>query len=223
MKILVACEESQRVCAAFRERGHEAFSCDIEPCSGGRPDWHIQGDVLPLLNGNCTFETADTHTHTQGGPWDMVIAFPPCTYLTTTGNRWFDIERYGGAAIQRYKDRYKAIVFFMQMVAAHSPRVAVENPVGIMSTAYRRPDQIISPHQFGHSTAKKTCLWLKGLPPLIPTGWEEPEREAFGMSGAAYFARDEQGKILAWNDPETAKIRSKTYLGIAKAMAQQWG
>ena len=226
MNVLVACEESQEVCKAFRALGHRAFSCDLQECSGGHPEWHICGDVLPLLNGDCWFVTSDLHTHTHTGAWDLIIAHPPCTYLTVSGNAWFDIEKYGDKARQRYKDRYAAIVFFMQMVTAQAPRVAVENPVGIMGTAYRKPDQVIQPYEYGHHARKTTCLWLKGLPPLKPTnivdpGKISPDGHSYGASSP--YAVDEHGKILSWNDPRTAVIRSKTFRGIAEAMASQWG
>lgn len=226
MNVLIACEESQTVCKAFRKRGHRAFSCDILDCSGGHPEWHIQSDVLQVLNGNCTFTTADTHTHTQRGQWDLIVAHPPCTYLTVTGNRWFNTEIYGDKAIQRMKDREDAVQFFMRFVNADCDRIAIENPVGSMSTYYRKPDQVIHPYQFGDPVRKATCLWLKNLPVLVPTNIVEPDvvhGDGFSMSGVAYYARDENGKILAWNDPRTARIRSKTYQGIANAIADQWG
>ena len=166
INVLIACEESQEVCKAFRSRGHRAFSCDIQECSGGHPEWHIQGDVLAVLNGNCIFQTADTHMHTQDGKWDMIIAHPPCTYLTIAANKYYDVQRYGEKAMERYKSRYAAIVFFMQMALADCDHIAVENPIGIMNTAFRKPDQIIQPYMFGHPYAKGTCLWLKGLQPL---------------------------------------------------------
>ena len=225
MNVLVACEESQAVCSAFRARGHRAFSCDIQPCSGGHPEWHIQGDVLPLLNGNCTFTTSDTHTHTQNGRWDLLIAHPPCTYLTVSGNRWFNVERYGEKAIKRVRDQAEAIDFFMRFVAAECERIAIENPIGVMSTVFRKPDCIIQPFQFGSPVRKATCLWLKNLPPLIPTNYVEPQiinSENYSFSGPAYYVRDDNGKILRWNDPLTKKMRSKTYPGIAEAMADQW-
>lgn len=158
--------------------------------------------------------------------WDLVIAHPPCTYLTVSGNAWFDIQKYGEKARKRYRDRYEAIVFFMHMVYANAPRVAVENPVGVMGTAYRKPDQMIQPYEYGDPVRKGTCLWLKNLPPLTPTNIVEPEIIEDGkrtFSGPAYYAKDENGKSLSWNDPRTAKIRSKTYQGIANAMAEQWG
>lgn len=205
MKVLVACEESQAVCNEFRKHGHEAYSCDIVPCSGGHPEWHFQQDVLPLLKEK----------------WDMIIAFPPCTYLTVTGNRWFNIDRYGEKAIQRHKDRKEAIDFFMAFANADCERIAIENPVGIMSSEWRKPNQIINPWQFGDGFEKKTCLWLKGLPELIPTNIVEiPPRKKFdsGKSMPSWYAE-------LWNLPkeERAKLRSKTFPGIARAMAEQWG
>jgi len=205
MKILVACEESQAVTKEFRRLGHEAYSCDILPCCGGHPEWHLQQDVLPLLNEK----------------WDMIIAFPPCTYLTTTCNRWFNIEKYGERAIKRYEDREKAVKFFMQFANADCPNIAIENPVGIMSTKWRKPDQIIQPWQFGDPYEKRTCLWLKGLPKLKPTKIVKPEPRKKYKSGntmPAWYAD-------SWNLPnsERAKLRSKTFPGIAKAMAEQWG
>jgi site-specific DNA-cytosine methylase len=204
VKILVACEESQAVTIELRKLGHEAYSCDIEPCSGGHPEWHLQQDVIPLLKEK----------------WDMIIAFPPCTYLTVTGNRWFNIERYGEKAIQRIKDRKEAIKFFMMFANADCEKVVIENPVGIMSTEWRKPDQIIQPYEFGDPYEKKTCLWIKGLPKLIPVNQvEPPPRTQFesGKSMPTWYAE-------AWKLPkeERAKLRSKTFPGIAKAMAEQW-
>lgn len=220
MKILVACEESQRVCNAFRNKGHEAFSCDIQNCSGGHPKYHIIGDVLPLLNGDCYFITED-NTIYYVDKWDLIIAHPPCTYLTVTGNRWFNIERYGDNAIRRLEYRKDAIEFFMQFVKAKCEKIAIENPIGIMSTVYRKPDQIIQPYMFGDKAEKKTCLWLKGLDVLTYTNVvEPPPRRKFksGKTMPSWYAD-------AWKLPkeERAKIRSKTFPGIARAMAEQWG
>ena len=226
MNVLIACEESQRVCTAFRERGHTAWSCDILPCSGGHPEWHILGDCLPLLNGNCEFTTEAGGRHEQKDRWDLIIAHPPCTYLSACGNRWFDVSKYGDNAVKRQRNRYAAIVFFMQMITADCQRIAVENPVGIMSTAYRKPDQIIHPYNFGDSAEKKTCLWLKNLPPLFSTQIVDAgEKNRFGQSinATAAWAKDERGKAIPWNDKRTAIIRSKTFPGIARAMAEQWG
>lgn len=203
MRVLIACKESQAVCIAFRNKGHEAYSCDIEPCSGGHPEWHIQGDVIPLLKEN----------------WDMIIAFPPCTHLAVSGARYFDQKRKDG----RQKD---GIDFFMKFANANCPKIAIENPVGIMSTHFRKPDQIVQPYEYGHEARKKTCLWLKGLPKLKPTKIVSHGKiDKYGCSygASAAYAVDENGKILSWSDPRTAKQRSKTFHGIAQAMAEQWG
>ena len=220
MKVLVACEESQAVCIEGRKLGHEVYSCDIQECSGGHPEWHIMCDVLPLLNGNCDFNTMDGENHSLSGRWDMIIAFPPCTYLTVTGNRWFNIDRYGEKAIQRHKDRKDGVDFFMAFANADCEKIAIENPVGIMSSEWRKPNQIINPWQFGDAFEKKTCLWLKGLPELTHTNIVKiPPRKKFdsGKSMPSWYAE-------AWHLPkeERAKLRSKTFPGIAKAMAQQW-
>jgi site-specific DNA-cytosine methylase len=184
MRVLLACEESQAVTKEMRKLGHEAFSCDILPCSGKRDTWHIQADVLPILQ----------------LPWDLVIAFPPCTHLASSGARWFKEKRQDGR-------QQKAVDFFMAMTKANSPRIAIENPIGIMSNAYRKPDQIIQPWQFGHGETKSTCLWLKGLRKLSPTNIVEGrEQRIWKMSPSA----------------NRAILRSKTFPGIAKAMAEQW-
>ena len=221
MKVLVACEESQAVTKEFRALGHEAYSCDIIECSGGHPEWHIKQDVLPLLGGNCEFVSMDEQSHSIHGKWDMIIGFPPCTYLTVTGNRWFNVERYGEKAIQREKDRYDAIKFFMSFANANCDRIAIENPVGIMSRTWRKPDQIIQPYMFGDPERKGTCLWLKGLPELKPTNIVEPQVIVY---------KNGRGTDSPWHmntlglpKAERAKLRSKTFAGIAKAMAEQWG
>jgi hypothetical protein len=204
LKILLACEESQAVTKEFRRLGHEAFSCDILPCSGGHPEWHLQQDVVPLLQQK----------------WDLIISFPPCTFLTVTGNRWFNVEKYGQKAIQRHKDREEAIQFFKMFAEADCEHVAIENPVGIMSSEWRKPNQIINPYQFGDPFEKKTCLWLKGLPLLKPTDIVTPPKRtefASGKSMPSWYAE-------AWKLPkeERSKLRSKTFPGIAKAIAEQW-
>ena len=202
LKILVACEESQAITIAMRKRGHIAFSCDLLDSSGGYPQWHIRGDVTKLLKQN----------------WDIILAFPPCTYLTVTGNRWFNIDRYGEKAIKRHDDRKKAIEFFMTFVHANCDKIAIENPVGIMSTHYRQPDQIINPFQFGDPFEKRTCLWLKNLPNLKPTNIVKPPPRVKYKSGCT---------MPEWyaNAPkaERSKIRSKTFPGVAAAIADQWG
>ena len=174
MKALVACEESQAVTMELRNLGWEAYSCDIQECSGGHPEWHICEDVIPLVNGNCTFKTMDGKTHEIVGRWDLIIAHPPCTYLTVTGNRWFNVERYGEKAIQRAKDREEAVEFFMVFANADCEHICIENPVGCMSTRWRKADQTIQPWMFGDPFEKKTCLWLIGLDPLVETNVVEP-------------------------------------------------
>ena len=221
MKVLVACEESQRVCSAFRARGHESYSCDIIDCSGDHPEWHIKNDVLPILNGNCDFTTQDGVSHHIEGRWDLIIAHPPCTYLTVTGNRWFNVEKYGDKARERIKLREEAAEFFMALANADCDRIAIENPVGVMSTRWRKPDQIIQPYWFGDPFEKRTCMWLKGLPKLVATNMVEPEKRiqyASGRSMPAWYA-----ECFSMNKEERSKARSKTFPGFAEAMAEQWG
>jgi hypothetical protein len=227
MRVLVACEESQRVCKAFIEKGHEAYSCDIIDCSGGHPEWHIMQDVIPLLNGHCEFKTTDGTTHSVEGKWDMIIAFPPCTYLTVTGNRWFNVERYGEKAVQRIKDRQDAADFFLKFANASCDKIAIENPIGFMSSHFRKPDQIIHPYYFAESEddenceRKATCLWLKGVEPLKYKAKYKPRIVEY---------KNGKGTDSPWHvntislpKEERAKARSKTFPGIAKAMAEQWG
>lgn len=224
IKVLVACEESQRVCMAFRERGFESYSCDIREPSGGHPEWHILGDAIEAINGGIV-TTMDGQTH-DVGKWDLLIAHPPCTFLAASGNRWFNKEKYGEKAVKRWELRKEAAAFFMDFVNADVCKIAIENPVGYMSTYYRKPDCIIQPYEFGHQARKKTCLWLKNLPGLIPTDIVSVGKilsKGFSAGASADCARDEKGKAIPWNDPRTANIRSKTFLGIAKAMAEQWG
>lgn len=211
MKILVACEESQAVTIELRKLGHEAYSCDIEPCSGGHPEWHLQKDVIPLLNQK----------------WDMIIAFPPCTYLTNAGTRHFSRRINPDWKVDaREQLRKEAFEFFMLFVNADCDRIAIENPVGYVNSHYRKPDQIIHPYYFGDNAKKRTCLWLKGLPKLEPTNMlPEPEPQ--------YICQGElsKGKPIGWcegikgttgGQKGRAKARSKTFPGIAKAMAEQW-
>lgn len=220
MNVLIACEESQRVCIEFRKKGHNAFSCDILPCSGGFPEWHIQADVIPLLNGHCYFYTCDGSFHFLSGHWDLIIAHPPCTRLCSSGQRWL----YFGDDLYRNKkklEQFEAVEFFMRFVACDCDKVAIENPVGIMSTLYRKPDCIYNPYDFfGETECKKTCLWLKGLEPLKPTRQIPLKVEDRTHS---LFMANFGDKKLSWNDPETARLRSQTPYGVAKAMAEQWG
>ena len=191
MKILVACEFSQVVTKAFRDRGHEAYSCDILPTEGN-PDWHYQCDIRNVLYVG----------------WDMMIAFPPCTHLAVSGAKHFAKKRADGR-------QQEGIDFFMLFTNTDIPKVAIENPVGIMSTVWRKPDQIIHPWQFGDAFEKTTCLWLKGLPVLLPTS----------IVSRGEFVTTPSGKTLPkwYSDNKSAKNRSRTFRGIADAMAEQWG
>ena len=220
MKVLVACEESQAVCKAFREKGHEAYSCDIIECSGGHHEWHIQGDVLPLLNGRCSFRTADGVLHSIDSKWDMIIAFPPCTYLTNTGNPYLNVDKWGEKAIERHKLREEAFNFFMRFANADCEKIVIENPIGYVNTHWRKPNQIVHPWQFGHPFTKGTCLWLKGVEHLKPTVTVKPEN---CKSYAWETMIDERGKTISWNSELSKKLRSKTFPGVAQAMADQWG
>jgi len=192
-KVLIACEESQAVTKEMRALGIEAYSCDIESCSGGHPEWHIQGDVTPLLEQE----------------WDMIIAFPPCTHLAVSGAAWFEQKRKDGRQQQ-------GIDFFMLFANAKCDKVAIENPIGIMSSVWRKPCQIVQPWMFGHPESKATCFWLKNLPNLQPT---DNVKELFDT-----LPKNKQQR-LHYLPPskERAALRSKTFIGIAKAMANQWG
>jgi len=218
MRTLIACEESQAVCLAFRALGHEAYSADLQPCSGGHPEWHLEGDVFDVIDQD----------------WDLMIAHPPCTYLTVTANKWLkdQPERKSGALVgaERRAARDVAVDFFMRLANAPIKRIVIENPVGCMSSIWRTPDQIICPTMFGHKEPKKTCLWLKGLPTLIHVPQDdlfdkkthvEPEYHitASGKRLPKWYAYADKSKGQA----HRAKIRSKTFPGIAKAMAKQWG
>jgi hypothetical protein len=217
VNVLVACEESQRVTTEFRRLGHNAFSCDIIDQSGGHPEWHIMQDVLPLLNGDCVFETTDGTEHKIVGRWDMIIAFPPCTYLTNAGAR----HLWKGHKLneERYAKGLAAKEFFMQIYNANCERIAIENPTP--SRIYELPEktQVIQPYQFGHPFTKRTQLWLRGLPKLEPTKIVEPER-TFCPSGSYSGKHNEKHKGIFTKD--RARQRSKTFPGIAKAMAEQW-
>lgn len=194
MRVLLACEESQVVTEEFRRGGHQAYSCDLLPTSGWHPEWHIQGDALEIAKMD----------------WDMVIAFPPCTHLSSSGARWFKDKQRDGR-------QQRGIGLFLAFTALdHVPMVAIENPVGIMSSLYRKPNQIIQPWMFGHPESKATCLWLKGLPELKPTCDVREEMESLPAS--------ERGKVHHMPpSPDRGMLRSKTYRGVARAMADQWG
>ena len=209
MNVLVACEESQEVCKAFRARGHEAYSCDIQAPSGGHPEWHICGDVLPLLDGRCSFKTMDGIEHSIDGKWDLLIAHPPCTYLSNAGARF--LYPKGVLNEDRLKLGLAAKDFFMAFYNADCEKICIENPTP--SRVYELPKytQVIQPWMFGHPVQKRTCLWLKGLEPLKPTEVVE-ERQSSKVPGNWF---NKGGK-------ERQKNRAKTFPGIAKAMAEQW-
>lgn len=238
MNVLVACEESQRVCTAFREKGHNAFSCDILPCSGGHPEWHIQGDVLEILNpkehpqaagtwhggyekysvSGIMFATCDRKAHWVE-KWDLIIAHPPCTYLTLAGNKWFKPE-FADRFPDRQKQRKEAVDFFMAIANADCDKIAIENPVGVMSSQWRKPDQYIEPYMFGDPEKKKTGLWLKGLPLLKPTNIVEPV-----IIHCKSGANEPRWHMETMHLPkeERSRVRSQTFPGIARAFAEQWG
>jgi len=203
---LIACEESQAVCIEFRKRGFNVFSCDILDCSGGHPEWHIKDDVLKHLNDG----------------WDFMIAFPPCTHLAVSGAAWFEEKRKDGR-------QQEGIDFFMAFQNTNIPHTSTENPVGIMSKIYRKPDQIIQPYYFGDEFQKTTCLWLHGLPPLFHASEPDLFNDEVTHVGKGEFITFESGKKMAkWyallrRDSKRGGIRSKTFPGIAKAMATQWG
>lgn len=219
MKILVACEESQAVTIELRKLGHEAYSCDIIECSGGHPEWHIKDDALRLINGWCYFETADGahHEHMAFRKWDMIIAFPPCTYLSNAGAR----HLWKGHVLneERYAKGMKAKEFFMQFLQADCPMIAIENPTPSRIYELPKADQVIQPWMFGHPFSKRTNLWLNGLSPLIATDVVAPERT--WCPSSSYSGRHgEQHRGVFTTD--RARNRSKTFPGIAKAMAEQW-
>lgn len=224
MNILIACEETQRIATAFREIGENSFSADIQPCSGGHPEYHIQGDVLKIINGNIFYTQTGDYNYIP--EWDLIIAHPPCTYLTNAATQCHNVNKTPVEKINsRTLKRIEAINFFMKFVTAKCDHIAIENPVGIMSTVYRQPDQIIHPYQFAESVedsenyvTKRTCLWLKNLPQLKTNDLPKP--------GILYGVRP-SGKPITWVEHISTKnrpfLRSKTFPGIAKAIVSQWG
>ena len=211
--ILIACEESQAIANEFRKRGFNAFSNDLQECSGGHPEYHIVDSCLFLIDGDTVFRTQDGQWHVVV-KWDLIIAHPPCTDLCVSGARHFAKKREDGR-------QQKSIDFFMEFTRLDCPRVCIENPIGIMSTIWRKPDQIIHPWQFGDNYEKSTCLWLKGLPKLIPEVTEKPDLEYFEWV-------DKNGKhkrqpLWYYKASHNTKLRSKTFPGIARAIAEQWG
>ena len=226
MNVLVACEESQRVCTAFREKGHNAFSCDILPCSGGHPEWHIQGDVLAVLNkkhipfsgDGVEFQTADGKYHFCVGGWDLIIAHPPCTYMSKAGARFmYPVTRQINP--DRLEKAMQAKEFFMQFYNSDCDRICIENPTPLKVVGLPKESQVIQPYMFGDPYSKRTLLWLKGLPELKPTNILE-DFVPYLPSNTGGFSRGKGGsRGVAHN----AKDASKTFWGIARAMADQWG
>ena len=218
MRVLVACEDSQADCMAFRKRGHEAYSCDMQEPSGGHPEWHIMGDVTPLLNGNCSFTTMGGAHVEVNGSWDLIIAHPPCTYMANSSAVRMRVK--GEIQPERYAKAMEAKKFFMAIWNAECPRVAIENPVPLKLVGLPPYTQMIQPYEYGHPYSKRTCLWLKGLPNLQPTNILE-HHEPYVNGGC----KDAHGNYRRFQgrkerDPKT---RSKTFTGVAEAMSNQWG
>ena len=217
MKILVACEESQAVTIEMRRLGHEAYSCDIIECSGGHPEWHIMQDVLPLLNGFCTFRTMDGAEHIINGRWDMIIAFPPCTKTSNAGAK--HLWKGGKLNITRYYEGLCGKALFLAIWKADCDKVVIENPTPSKVFEYPDPTQAIQPFEYGHKFTKKTLLWERGVDPLKPTNIVEIER-TWCPSGSYSGKHGEKHRGMFTKD--RARNRSKTFPGIAKAMAEQW-
>jgi hypothetical protein len=211
MKVLIACEESQAVTKEFRLLGHEAFSCDILPCTGGHPEWHYQRDVFEVIN--------------QG--WDLMIAHPPCTFLAVSGARWL-YNKDGSVNEERFYNQRQALNFVEMLMKSNINKIAIENPISVISSAIRKPDQIVQPYMFGDSASKSTCLWLKNLPKLTPTNivdkgefkeWIDKKTNKLKRQPMWYYQALQQAKSA----DERRSLRSKTFKGIAEAMANQWG
>ena len=232
--ILIACEESQAICKAFREKGHNAYSCDLLECSGGHPEWHFMQDVLQVIpNHGGKLENGEDYFLPKGEEWDLMIAHPPCTYLSVSGARWLyhpddanlpiEQRREHPHHLGRRKMKAEAELFFMQFTNTNIKRWAIENPVGCMNTVFRKPDQIVQPFWFGDSASKKTCLWLHGLPPLVPTNIVDPGERVVLSSGRSlpkWYSDSFNTKI---STEERRRLRSKTFPGFAQAVAEQWG
>ena len=210
MKILIACEESQAITKEFRALGHEAYSCDILPCSGGHPEWHLQGDVFGFIDG-----------------WDLMIAHPPCTYLAVSGARHL-YNKNGTINVERERERDLALGFVQRLMDANIPRIAIENPISVISSKIRKPDQIVHPYMFGDKASKSTCLWLKNLPKLVATNivdkgefkeWIDKKTGKTKRQASWYY----DALINAKSPEERRSLRSKTFKGIAQAIASQWG
>lgn len=226
MRVLVACEESQVVCKAFRAKGHEAYSCDIQECSGGHPEWHIVSDVLKVIKGG--FFNTQNGDLIEVWNWDLMIAHPPCTYLTVTGNKWMKPE-FADRFPTRQQDREEAVSFFMTIANAPVEKIAIENPIGIMSSIWRKPDQIIQPYYFGDPERKTTCLWLKNLSGLMYATEDTLFELQTSVEPKLYTYADGRTdgiwhvETMKLPKQERTRARSKTFDGIANAMADQWG
>lgn len=219
MNVLVACEESQRVCAAFRARGHNAFSCDIVSTSGTNPEWHIKADCIPLLNGCCSFTTEDNITHTIQGKWDMIIGFPPCTYFSAAGAcRLFP---KGELNVERYQKGLEMKKLFMAIYNADCEKIVLENPTPLKIWELPKHSQVVQPYFFGEPYKKRTLLWIKGLPQLKPTNLLNPDDCVSWVNGGNLRSNgNRRTKTGIHRNPKT---RSKTFQGLADAMAEQWG
>lgn len=231
LNVLVACEESQRVCSEFRRLGHNAFSCDILNCSGGHPEWHFKQDVLEVIRDKGGY-LENGETHYINGNWDIMIAHPPCTYLAVSGAKWFyhpddkhlpvEERRPHPKFPNRANDREEGAAFFMSLANANIPYIAIENPVGIMNTRFRKPDQVVHPYHFGDSASKATCLWLKNLPKLTHTNVVDPGEYIEFASGKRLAKWFSDGLTKTKTAEERRTWRSKTFPGFAKAIAEQW-
>lgn len=231
MNILVACEESQSVTKELRALGHEAFSCDLLSCSGGHPEWHFNFDVFKVIaDKGGVLENGETHF--IDGDWEMMIAHPPCTYLAVSGAQWYyhpedkhlptSQRRPHPKYPNRASDREEAFEFFMKLINAPIDRIAVENPIGIVSTRYHKPSQVVQPYMFGDEATKTTCLWLKNLPKLVPTNIVGKGERIHFKSGKSQPKWYSDAFVKAKTHEERRTMRSKTFQGIAKAMAEQW-
>ncbi|MBR0427799.1 MAG: hypothetical protein IJK18_06350 [Clostridia bacterium] len=231
LNVLVACEESQRVCTEFRKLGHNAYSCDILECSGGHPEWHFKQDVLEVIKNKGGILQTGEEVKIDGN-WDLMIAHPPCTYLAVSGARWFyhpddkdlpiEQRRPHPKFPNRAKDREEGADFFMKLVTSDIEHIAVENPIGIMSKRFRKPDQVVQPYFFGDSASKSTCLWLKNLSPLEPTNVVD-KGDFVELSSGKRLPKWYSDALTQSKTPEERRtMRSKTFPGFAKAIAEQW-
>lgn len=231
LNVLVACEESQRVCEEFRKLGHNAYSCDLLQCSGGHPEWHFKQDVLQVIKNKGSLLQSGEDYYLDGN-WDLMIAHPPCTYLAVSGAKWYyhpedkhlpiEQRRPHPSFPNRAEDRELAVAFFSQLANADIPYIAIENPVGIINTRWRKPDQVVQPYHFGDSASKKTCLWLKNLPPLEYTNVVDPGEYIEFSSGKRIPKWYSDGLTKTKSAEERRTWRSKTFPGFAKALAKQW-